>query len=207
VAGLGLAACLVLAVSLVAPLPADARGYAFVGVGVVIPSNADVTVPSLGLGLGQVDTSSGFAFAGGLGNDFGLIRTELRVDVRRGDVDGVSGAASLAPFVPRYGDIGVLSVMPAVSVDLPLPVLGFEPHVGVGLGGAQLRDTTFEDWAFAWTLEAGLHRPLFGPVGFDLAYRYTGLADGFALPGGAAFLEWSDSTLLATLRLSWGWGS
>lgn len=198
---------LLCAVLVLTPLAASAeiRAYLAISGGADFPADPQVATTN-DVGLGNIETGTGFSLGVAPGVDFGNIRTELRLDIRRADIERTTGPAALVPSIPTGGRIGVLGILPEVNFDYPIFDDRIELHTGFGLGAAQLRDTTFSDWGFLYAFNLGVYWPVRKPFGVDLTYRYSSVPTGFETPGGGTEILWADHALVGSIRLYFdGW--
>lgn len=158
---------------------------------VSIPSGSDTL-------SARIETDTGFAVAGALGYDFGMIRVEAEGAYAQAKLSGVivTGASSggtsidfdtidVSDFV--FDDAGddiklrQWSAMANAWLDIPLGG-GFEPYVGGGVGVTNVAftgDDNDSETLFTWQLGAGVAVPLSPKLRLTLDYRHreTGRPD------------------------------
>jgi opacity protein-like surface antigen len=166
-------------------------------------SAAAVSVPAGSDTLSlSVETDTGFAIAGALGYDFGMVRAEVEGSWTQNDISGIvlTGASAggdpiegaefdLAELCDSegvdcdeffggssFGDAKVrqLGAMANLWLDIPLGQ-GFEPYVGGGVGVVDVKITDIDgdsETLFSWQLGAGVAIPVGEKMKVTVDYRH-----------------------------------
>ncbi|RHW19164.1 hypothetical protein D1610_03375 [Sphingomonas gilva] len=164
-------------------------------------SEAAVTIPSGSDTIsGSIQTDTGFAVAGALGYDFGMLRAEVEGSWSEADISGIAitGASAggeeididdfdledacdgdpdcVGFFGPGgFGDAKVRQLGAMANVWLDIPLGGVEPYVGGGVGVVDLKVTESgadSETLFAWQLGAGVAVPVGDKMKITVDYRH-----------------------------------
>jgi len=199
----------IIALGVMAPLAAQAENwYGTVSAGAAWLSDANFTGISglFGPFNGDAEFKVGYLVNGGIGYDFGGIRTEGVIQYQDNDVDTILGlgaggdVSSLAFMVNGYYDF-----------DMGSPIV---PFITGGIGWAQVSAndvsvlgipiTDDDDTVFAWQIGLGFGYALNAQASLDLAYRYFATSDPSfdVIGGGTVDSEVGSHNFTLGLRLN-----
>lgn len=157
--------------------------YLTVGAGAVWPGNIDFfgnVAPATATSQprGVLSQNAGFSVDGGVGYDFGAIRTELTYGYSAPSVDQVV-SRNLGTTVSSSGKINKNDILLSAYWDV-LPFSRFTPYIGGGVGYSNLSTPSFtagdfrtssrNKGLFGWQAKAG--------ISYALAYNWDVYAEG-----------------------------
>jgi opacity protein-like surface antigen len=152
------------------------------------PDQTIANAPTPGATL-QVENDVDFGWGGSIaiGHELGRFRIEAEIGRTDNDSDAYSAISPISITLPQKGRNQVTRYMANVYFDLSRG--GIQPYVGVGIGGARARVTTFaaparapaappsqliddHETDFAWQLMAGAAVPVTARLAFTAQYRW-----------------------------------
>lgn len=165
------------AIAIMVPVTAQAENWYVTADGGVALLNDSTSTDREGLSY-KTKFNSGYLLDGGLGYDFGNVRTEAVFHYQRDNVDRING-------VDGGGYVSGAAVMVNGYYDFKTGY-GYDPFITAGLGWARVKanDVTTDafrldddDSVFAWQAGVGVGIALTDVVYLDVTYRYFATSD------------------------------
>ena len=203
----------ILSVALAVATPAAAQdaGRPYINLGVGASFLESLDVKGAGGSEFKLNENPGPMGIAALGYNFSYnLRGEIEYGYRHNDAKNVTlpSGATTPTALGLKANAMAQSFMANGYYDF-MPVWAFIPHVGAGVGAANVKvNNVGHQWPFAWQAMAGAEYPVSQNVKLGLEYRFLGTEELNLRPSGASLASghanYYDHAVLVNLRWTFG---